>query len=194
MQLLVHIFHDSQLVEEDVDLLSHVNSVQKKGRLKMKSHTWKPLKVPVERSFLFPPCFPLDNRTNPHHSHSSPFSPPHPHMKRPNQDDTQDATVRGKQARTHGQQPTTDASGSRTIVQTASVLTLQPHTDGDDMNVDSDHELDHDDTTSMDEDIDQDSDLEGELTNNVCIVSSSRNKLNVVSRSSTDIWLCCDFR
>ncbi|KAG0283739.1 Integrator complex subunit 4 [Linnemannia gamsii] len=86
-------------------------------------------------------------------------------MKRPNQDDTQDATTRGKQARTHGQQPTTGASGSRTVVQPASVLTLQPNTDGDDMNVDSDHDLDQDDTTSMDEDLDQDSDLESELTN-----------------------------
>jgi hypothetical protein len=95
-------------------------------------------------------------------------------MKRPNQDDTQDATTRGKQARTHGQQPTTAASGSRTVVQPAPVLALQPHTDGDDMNVDSDHNLDQDDTTSMDEDLDQDSDLEGEITNQVCIGSSPR--------------------
>ncbi|KAF8935320.1 Integrator complex subunit 4 [Haplosporangium gracile] len=85
-------------------------------------------------------------------------------MKRPNQDDTQDATIRGKQARTHGQHATA-ASGSSTVVQPASVLALQSRTDGDDMNVDSDHEIDHDDTTSMDEDLDQDSDLEGELSN-----------------------------
>ncbi|KAF9326703.1 Integrator complex subunit 4 [Linnemannia elongata] len=85
-------------------------------------------------------------------------------MKRTNQDDSQDATARGKQARTHGQ-PAGVTSGSHTVVQLASVLALQPHIDGDDMNVDSDHELDHEDATSMDEDLDQDSDLEGELTN-----------------------------
>lgn len=85
-------------------------------------------------------------------------------MKRTNQDDSQDATARGKQARTHGQ-PAGVTSGSHTVVQPASVLALQPHIDGDDMNVDSDHELDHEDATSMDEDLDQDSDLEGELTN-----------------------------
>lgn len=90
-------------------------------------------------------------------------------MKRPNQDDSQDTATRGKQARTHGQ-PSGATSGSRTVVQPASVLALQPHTDGDDMNVDSDHELDHEDATSMDEDLDQDSDLEGELTSQVCIV------------------------
>ncbi|KAF9548800.1 Integrator complex subunit 4 [Mortierella hygrophila] len=85
-------------------------------------------------------------------------------MKRPNQDDSQDATIRGKQARTHGQ-PAVSVSGSHTVVQSASLLALQPHADGDDMNVDSDHELDREDATSMDEDLDQDSDLEGELTN-----------------------------
>lgn len=91
-------------------------------------------------------------------------------MKRTNQDDSQDATARGKQARTHGQ-PAGVTLGSHTVVQPASVLALQPHIDGDDMNVDSDHELDHEDATSMDEDLDQDSDLEGELTNQVYIVS-----------------------
>ncbi|KAF9120102.1 Integrator complex subunit 4 [Mortierella sp. 14UC] len=83
-------------------------------------------------------------------------------MKRPNQDN-QDASGRGKQARTQGL--ATAASGSRTIVQPESVLALQPHADSDDMNVDSDHEIDNEDTTSMDEDLDHDSDMDGDLTN-----------------------------
>ncbi|KAF9904274.1 Integrator complex subunit 4 [Linnemannia zychae] len=83
-------------------------------------------------------------------------------MKRPNQD-TQDASGRGKQARTHGQAAA--ALGSHTIVQPESVLALQPHADIDDMHVDSDHEVDNDDTTSMDEDPDHGSDMEGDLSN-----------------------------
>lgn len=107
-------------------------------------------------------------------------------MKRPNQEDSQDATARGKQARTHGQ-PAGAASGSRTVVQPASVLALQPHTDGDDMNVDSDHELDREDATSMDEDLDQDSDLEGDLTNQVCIVFyTKQDPFSVLPSTSID--------
>jgi hypothetical protein len=90
-------------------------------------------------------------------------------MKRPNQD-TQDASGRGKQAKTQGQAAAA-ASGSRTIVQPEAVLALQPHMESEDMNVDSDHEIDDEETTGMDEDIDRDSDMEGDLSNQVCIFS-----------------------
>ena len=55
------------------------------------------------------------------------------------------------------------------------------------MNVDSDYELDHEDATSMDEDLDQDSDLEGDLTNQVCIVSyTKQDPFSVLPSTSID--------
>ncbi|KAG0372240.1 Integrator complex subunit 4 [Mortierella sp. AD032] len=92
-------------------------------------------------------------------------------MKRPNQDNTQDASGRGKQARTQGQAAAA-ALGSRTVVQPGPVLVLQPHADSDDMYVDSDREIDHDDSASMDEDLDSDSDMDGDTTNQTLLRST----------------------
>ncbi|KAF9933336.1 Integrator complex subunit 4 [Linnemannia zychae] len=85
-------------------------------------------------------------------------------MKRPNQDDSQDASGRGKQAKIHGLTATA-TSGSHTFVQPEVVLALQPHTEGDDMNVDSDSGMNNGDSISMDEDQDYDSDEDGSISN-----------------------------
>ena len=90
-------------------------------------------------------------------------------MKRPNQEDSQDASGRGKHARLQGQAAA--ASGSHTILQPTTLLALQPHAYSDDMAIDDGLEIDHDDSTSMDEDLDDDSDTDTTSTNQVLTVS-----------------------